>query len=146
MPEIRQVSPIRHPPVSVPPDGSVTIKAMLEEALVGEEAIVEHDDPGSNLAVSVAVLDGARIVTVGVEGALDGPTGRALVHVGETVVSEGADRLDLDLRLLASYTIDGASALVRCREMCAVLPQGLHYRTGAGPGREALLAAYEQDR
>jgi hypothetical protein len=30
--------------------------------------------------------------------------------------------------------------------MCAVLPQGLHYRTGAGAGREALLAAYEQDR
>ena len=145
MPEIRQVSPFRHRPVSVSPDGSVTIERMLDDAPVLED-VVEHDDPASNLSVSVDDLDGERIVTVGVEGSLDGATGRALVHVGEAVVSEGADRLDLDLRLLAGFTVEGAAALVRCREMCAVLPQGLHYRTGAGAGREALLAAYEQDR
>ena len=41
-----------------------------------------------------------------------------------------------------SWTQEGAVALVRCREICGDLPDGLHYRTGRGPGRAALLAAY----
>ena len=31
---------------------------------------------------------------------------------------------------------------MRCRAVCGDLPDGLHYRTGRGPGRAALLAAY----
>ena len=33
-------------------------------------------------------------------------------------------------------------SLVQCRAICGDLPDGLHYRTGRGPGRAALLAAY----
>ena len=54
----------------------------------------------------------------------------------------GPSRIDVDLRALESYTDAGARALVGCRDLGAKLPEGLHYRTGRGPGREALLAAY----
>ena len=52
------------------------------------------------------------------------------------------ERVDIDLAALQSWTQEGAVALVRCREVCGDLPDGLHYRTGRGPGRAALLAAY----
>ena len=58
-------------------------------------------------------------------------------------VADAPERLDIDLRQLASLTHEGAVALVRCREICADLADGLHYRTGRGPGRDALLAAYD---
>jgi hypothetical protein len=52
------------------------------------------------------------------------------------------DRLDIDLRGLQGYTEDGARALAACRTLGNRLVEGLHYRTGRGPGREALLVAY----
>ena len=51
-------------------------------------------------------------------------------------------RIDVDLRSLDSFTDAGARALVGCRDLASHLPEGLHYRTGRGPGRDALLAAY----
>ena len=57
-------------------------------------------------------------------------------------VADGPERLDIDLRAAADLDPDGAIALVRCREICGDLADGLHYRTGRGPGRDALLAAY----
>jgi hypothetical protein len=90
-------------------------------------------------------------VTVRTEGAavvlelsdnLDATVGRALVDAATAAVADAPERLDIDLRNLRSWTPDGATALVRCREICTDLTDGLHYRTGRGPGRDALLAAY----
>lgn len=73
---------------------------------------------------------------------LDEAIGAALVHAATAALAAEPERLDIDLRALQSWTQDGARALVRCREICGDLPGGLHYRTGRGPGRAALLAAY----
>jgi hypothetical protein len=90
-------------------------------------------------------------VTVRTEGAavvleladlLDADTGGALVAAAEAALETEPDRVDIDLRGLQSWTQEGAAALVRCRAICGDLPGGLHYRTGRGPGRAALLAAY----
>jgi G:T/U-mismatch repair DNA glycosylase len=90
-------------------------------------------------------------VTVRTEGAavvlelsdtLDATVGRALVDAATAAVADAPDRLDIDLRKLRTWTPDGAIALVRCREICTDLTDGLHYRTGRGPGRDALLSAY----
>jgi hypothetical protein len=73
---------------------------------------------------------------------LDATAGRALVDAATAAVADSPERLDIDLRKLRSWTPDGAVALVRCREICSDLADGLHYRTGRGPGRDALLSAY----
>jgi hypothetical protein len=73
---------------------------------------------------------------------LDAGAGAALVAAAEAAISTLPERVDIDLTGLQSWTQDGAAALVRCREVCGDLPDGLHYRTGRGPGRAALLAAY----
>jgi hypothetical protein len=73
---------------------------------------------------------------------LDAAAGEALVTAAEAAVTTEPDRVDIDLRGLQSWTRDGVAALVRCRAVCGDLPDGLHYRTGRGPGRAALLAAY----
>lgn len=73
---------------------------------------------------------------------LDAQTGAALVTATNLAVETAPDRVDIDLRCLQSWTQDGAASLLRCREICSDLPDGLHYRTGRGPGRAALLAAY----
>lgn len=73
---------------------------------------------------------------------LDAGTGDALVAAAEAALATEPHRVDIDLRALQSWTQDGVAALVRCRAICGDLPDGLHYRTGRGPGRAALLAAY----
>ncbi|HEY8544870.1 MAG TPA: hypothetical protein VIL36_07475 [Acidimicrobiales bacterium] len=80
---------------------------------------------------------------IAVEGHLDLSTGELLVSAANAAVEgTGATRLDIDLRALDEFDDAGASALVSCRELGTRLAEGLHYRTGRGPGREALLAAY----
>ena len=73
---------------------------------------------------------------------LDAQTGAELIAAAEAAVATDPSRVDIDLTALQSWTQDGAAALVRCRAVCGDLPDGLHYRTGRGPGRAALLAAY----
>ena len=85
--------------------------------------------------------DGAAVV-LELSDTLDDTVGRALVDAATAAVATAPERLDIDLRKLQAWTPDGASALVRCREICADLADGLHYRTGRGPGRDALLSAY----
>ena len=85
--------------------------------------------------------DGAAVV-LELTDSLDPLVGRALVDAVTAAVATGPDRVDIDLRSIVEWTLEGASMLVRCRELCRELPDGLHYRTGRGPGREALLAAY----
>lgn len=85
--------------------------------------------------------DGAAVV-LELSDALDPMVGRVLIDAVASAVATAPERVDIDLRSLVSWTHDGARALVRCRELCRDLPDGLHYRTGRGAGREALLAAY----
>ncbi len=85
--------------------------------------------------------DGAAVV-LELSDALDPMVGRVLIDAVASAVATAPERVDIDLRSLVSWTDEGARSLVRCRELCRDLPDGLHYRTGRGAGREALLAAY----
>jgi hypothetical protein len=90
----------------------------------------------------VTVRADGRTVILEVSELLDAGTGAALLAAAEAAVTTDPERVDIDLTSLLSWTQDGAAALVQCRAVCADLPDGLHYRTGRGPGRSALLAAY----
>jgi hypothetical protein len=94
----------------------------------------------SEHAVDVEFEDTGVVLTI--QGCLDKAAGEALVQAAAGVVAEQASRLEIDLCSLTGFTGDGACALVTCKELCVGLPDGLHYRTGQGPGRDALLAAY----
>jgi hypothetical protein len=91
---------------------------------------------------SIRVATEGTTVVIAVEGDLDVSTGQALVSAAAAAVQMGPSRLDIDLRALENFDDKGAVALVECRALGAQLTEGLHYRTGRGPGREALLAAY----
>jgi hypothetical protein len=84
-------------------------------------------------------------VVLTIEGALDGDAGAALLEATRAAADDGAPRIDIDLRSVTAFTDDGARSLLRCRELCGALLDGLHYRTGQGPGREALLTAYAEE-
>lgn len=90
-------------------------------------------------------------MTVTVEGStvvlsltdrLDEHAADALLSAASAALATEPERVDIDLRGITAWTEVGAAALVRCREVCRDLGGGLHYRTGRGPGRDALLAAY----
>jgi hypothetical protein len=97
-----------------------------------------HEAWGSSITVTT---EGSTVV-IAVERVLDAREGEALVSAAEAALAAGPSRLDIDLRALEDYTDEGAQSLVACRALGAQLAEGLHYRTGKGPGREALLAAY----
>jgi hypothetical protein len=90
----------------------------------------------------VTVRSEGSAVVLELSDSLDATAGRALVDAATAAVADAPERLDIDLRKLRSWTPEGALSLVRCREICSDLADGLHYRTGRGPGREALLSAY----
>ncbi|CAN5128828.1 hypothetical protein BH24ACT1_BH24ACT1_04400 [soil metagenome] len=90
--------------------------------------------------LEVAVDD--EIVVLTVRGHLGAAVGDAVTAATEGAVHQQARRLDIDLRQVSSFTAGGAAALRACRSRAAGLREGLHYRTGRGPGRDALLAAY----
>jgi hypothetical protein len=98
--------------------------------------------PAAPTESAISVTSEGSAVVIAVERCLDQSTGEALVDAAAAAVEAGPTRLDIDLRGLESYTDDGAAALVACRTLGSKLSEGLHYRTGRGPGREALLAAY----
>lgn len=88
--------------------------------------------------------DGNTVV-IRVRDQLDATAGQSLLeYAAGAVTGEGIGRLDIDLRELRSFTAQGVRALVASRSLGAGLPDGLHYRTGRGPGRDALLAAYRK--
>jgi len=91
-------------------------------------------------AVVVTVTD--EIVLLTVAGHLDAAVGQAVAAAAEEAIDRDARRLDIDLRAVTSFDIEGAAALRACRNRAVGLREGLHYRTGRGPGRNALLAAY----
>jgi hypothetical protein len=86
-----------------------------------------------------------EIVVLTINGCLDGETGATLLKRATAALQERACRVDIDLRSLTGFTDQGAAALGACRRMCTGLPDGLHYRTGQGPGRQALLAAFDEE-
>jgi hypothetical protein len=94
-------------------------------------------------ALDTAGDDIAIVLTI--EGTLDGDAGVALLQAAKSAAQDGAPRIDIDLRSITDFTDEGARSLLRCREQCGVLLDGLHYRTGQGPGREALLMAYAEE-
>jgi STAS domain len=99
----------------------------------------DDDDP-----TSIRVATEGSTVVIAVAGELDITTGEALIDAAEAAVVTGPSRLDIDLRALEDFDEAGAGALVSCRQLGAQLAEGLHYRTGRGPGRDALLAAYSE--
>lgn len=84
-------------------------------------------------------------VTIALEGHLDAGTGDALLDTVRDELAHAPARIDIDLSVLASFAADGAIALSRCRDICAQLPDGLHYRTEGGAGQLALLSAFERE-
>jgi len=84
-------------------------------------------------------------VVLTIEGTLDGDAGAALLDATRAAADDGAPRIDIDLRSITDFTDEGARSLLRCRELCGALLDGLHYRTGQGPGRDALLTAYAEE-
>ena len=98
------------------------------------------DEDEDNSSIRVAT-DGTTVV-IAVVRCLDIPTGEALISAANAAVATGPTRLDIDLRALENFTQEGADALASCRVLGSRLAEGLHYRTGRGPGRDALLAAY----
>jgi hypothetical protein len=92
----------------------------------------------------IRVAKEGSTVVIAVEGDLDVTTGEALIDAAEAAVRTGPSRLDIDLRALEDFDEEGAGALVSCHQLGAKLAEGLHYRTGRGPGRDALLTAYSE--
>jgi hypothetical protein len=105
----------------------------------GEAAV---DDRVDHPLSPIDVITEGHTVVLAIAKCLDEAAGGALLDAASAAVDTGSHRIDVDLRALDSYTDEGARALVDCRDLSARLPEGLHYRTGRGPGRDALLSAY----
>jgi hypothetical protein len=109
------------------------------EAAVGIPPDVRAQSP-------IDVTTEGTTVVLAVVRCLDEAAGGALLDAASAALVSGPTRrIEVDLRALDSYTDAGARALVGCRDLGTKLPEGLHYRTGRGPGREALLAAYTDE-
>jgi hypothetical protein len=119
---------------------AATAGAPTGPTAAGSEATV--DTPIDPQRSPIDVITEGHTVVLAVVRCLDEAAGGALLDAASAAVDAGPNRIDVDLRALDSFTDAGARALVGCRDLGARLPEGLHYRTGRGPGREALLAAY----
>jgi hypothetical protein len=119
---------------------AATAGASAGPSAAGSDATA--DPPTETMPSPIAVTTDGTTVVLAVVRCLDEAAGDALLGAAAQAVDTGSSRIDIDLRALQSYTDAGAQALVSCRALGARLAEGLHYRTGRGPGREALLAAY----
>ena len=95
--------------------------------------------------MTVTVEVDADMAVLTVHGRLDGTTGERLLEAAASVTDGGIRRLDLDLQHVESFNQAGAAALAACRDVVGGLHEGLHYRTGRGAGKDALLAAYAEE-
>jgi hypothetical protein len=84
-------------------------------------------------------------VAVVIEGSLDHDTAGALLHTVAHELESQPTRVDIDLSRVTAFADLGAQALGRCRDLCASVPAGLHFRTEGGAGQTALLAAFESE-
>ena len=108
--------------------------------VAARRALVPASASAPEPGITVHAQDNSVVLQVG--EALDAATGRSLVAAVAAALATDPGRICIDLRGLRSWSSEGAAALVRCRELCADVPSGLHYRSGRGPGRDALLSAY----
>jgi hypothetical protein len=107
--------------------------------------VVDATPPDGADAPSILVVADGATVVISVERTLDTFAGATLARLAAAAVDENEpQRLDVDLRALEDYTEDGARALVALRSLGGRLAEGLHFRTGRGPGREALLIAFTE--
>jgi hypothetical protein len=81
-------------------------------------------------------------LTVLISGRLDASAGAALLAAVRAGLVPGTRRVNIDLRDVDDFTLDGAASLVDCRELGDGLAEGVRYRTAAGPGSDALLTAF----
>lgn len=91
----------------------------------------------------VVDLDGTAALAL--TGTLDAAAGTDLCTALARLIAGGTTRVDLDLRDVTGFDEDGVAALAACHALAPQLADGLHYRTGPGPGRDALLASYAAD-
>jgi hypothetical protein len=119
---------------------AATAGAPMGPSATGSDATVDAaiEEPRPAIDVTTA----GDTVVIAVVHDLDEAAGTALIHAATAALDRGPRRIEVDLRALESFTDVGARSLVGCRDVGARLPEGLHYRTGRGPGREALLVAY----
>jgi hypothetical protein len=112
----------------------------------GSEAAVESPGDDVQTPSPIDVQTDGTTVVLAVVRCLDEAAGGALLDAASAALVAGPTRrIEVDLRALDSFTDAGARALVGCRDLGTKLPEGLHYRTGRGPGRDALLAAYTDE-
>jgi len=97
------------------------------------------------LAGPVRVARDPDLTTISLHGRLDANTGVELLAALQGELDSSPPRVDLDLLGVETWTPEGARSLRRARSLAQGLPAGLHYRTAAGAGHEALLAAYEDE-
>ena len=81
-------------------------------------------------------------VTIRVEGALDGHSGRLLIEAAEEAT--GCSRITVDLSRIDGFTQAGVIAATRCCRRASDLPQGVSFVAAAGPSRSALLAILDR--
>jgi hypothetical protein len=84
-------------------------------------------------------------VTLLVHGRLDARAGEAMLDAVRHGLGPGVARIDVDLRDVNDFDETGARALVTVRELGIGLGEGVHYRTTAGAGGDALLFAFSSD-
>jgi ABC-type transporter Mla MlaB component len=139
---------VRHSTATVmgtaPSRGVAILGGMTAAVPPPRSSFDEADEEVEGSTTSIRVATEGSTVVIAVAGELDVTTGEALIDAAEAAVATGPSRLDIDLRALQQFDEAGAGALASCRELGAKLAEGLHYRTGRGPGRDALLAAYSE--
>jgi hypothetical protein len=101
-----------------------------------------HTQPLGQAPGLVQALTVGSTLTLLVHGPLDAATAHALVEAARAGLGPDVDRLEVDLRDVEGYTEDGAGGLLELRELGTGLANGVHYRTTAGAGGEAFLAAF----
>ena len=82
----------------------------------------------------VTVRSEGAAVVLELSDSLDATAGDALVDAATAAVADAPERLDIDLRTLRSWTPTAPSPSCAAGSICADLADGLHYRTGRGPG------------
>jgi hypothetical protein len=97
------------------------------------------------LAGHIRVSRDGALVTIALHGRLDANAGVELLAALQDELEAGAQRIDVDLLGVDDYVEEGARALRRCRSLARGLTDGLHFRTAAGAGHEALMEAYADD-
>ena len=81
--------------------------------------------------------------TITLSGHLAARGALVLLDAVRDAIDNNVDRIDLDLGLVTSFDDKGLAGLASCRDLCAGLSDGLHYRTHGDASQAALLAAFD---